>query len=108
MDAAYDIYIKEKDFEDFQSHAFELQTIATQNLKPEKVHEYMQIINSQSGRRFFYYVFHIQCQKYLFTDLNLPYQNSKHFSHPMSKIIKSKQIYRLVTYTPFGPYVTNH
>ena len=30
-------------------------------------------------RRFFYYVFHIQCQKYLFTDLNLPYQNSKTF-----------------------------
>ena len=30
-------------------------------------------------RRFFYYVFHIRCQKYLFTNLNLPYQNSKMF-----------------------------
>ena len=30
-------------------------------------------------RRFFYYVFHIQCQKYLFTDLNLPCKNSKKF-----------------------------
>ena len=33
----------------------------------------------QLGKRFFYYIFHIQCQKYLFTDLNLPYQNSKMF-----------------------------
>ena len=29
---------------------------------------------------FFYYVFHIQCQKYLFTDLNLLYRNNKTFS----------------------------
>ena len=41
----------EKDFEDFQSHAFELQTIANQNLKPEKIQEYMIILhdNSESG-----------------------------------------------------------
>ena len=39
----------QKDFEDFQSHAFELQTIANQNLKPEKIHEYLKIVNTQSG-----------------------------------------------------------
>ena len=39
----------QKDFEDFQSHAFELQTIANQNLKPGKIAEYMTILQSQSG-----------------------------------------------------------
>ena len=35
--------------EDFQSHAFHLQTIANQNLKPEKIKEYIKIVNSQFG-----------------------------------------------------------
>jgi hypothetical protein len=34
---------------DFQSHAFQLQTIANQNLKPGKIREYMMILNSESG-----------------------------------------------------------
>ena len=49
-------------------------------------------------RRFFYYVFYIQCQKYLIIDLNLPYQ-----THPMTKMIRSKQIWVLVTNRPFHP-----
>ena len=48
--------------------------------------------SESTRRRFFYYAFHIQCQKYLFTDLNLSYQNSKTFFNPMTKIIQSKQI----------------
>jgi len=48
VDAAYDTFIMEKDFEDFQSHAFELQTIANQNLKPGKIQEYMIILHDKS------------------------------------------------------------
>ena len=38
----------QKDFEDFHYHVFELQTIANQNLKPDKIDEYMQILYSNA------------------------------------------------------------
>ena len=48
VDAAYTVFLR-SDFEDFQSYSFEMQTVAIQNLNPERVKEYLEIIYQQQG-----------------------------------------------------------
>ena len=43
MEAAYTIFLQ-NGFGDFQSYAFEIQTVALQNLNPQRVMDYMAII----------------------------------------------------------------
>lgn len=52
MDAAYEVFIAESttaQFDDFQQYVFELKTIATQNLAPKRIQEYMTIIYKEGG-----------------------------------------------------------
>ena len=52
MDAAYEVFITESSaaqFDDFKQYAFELKTIATQNLAPKRIKEYMKIIYQDGG-----------------------------------------------------------
>ena len=54
------------------------------------------------GRRFFYYVFHIQWQKYLFENVDFfAIWCGKRFAISIGQI-QSKLIYWLVTYGPNG------
>ena len=48
VDAAYEVFLQ-VGFEDFQQYAFELQTIAVQNLAPERIRVYMKIIHQEGG-----------------------------------------------------------
>ena len=48
VDAAYEVFLQ-VGFEDFQQYAFELQTIAVQNLAPERIRAYMKIIHQEGG-----------------------------------------------------------
>lgn len=52
IDAAYEVFITEAStgqFDDFKQYVFELKTIATQNLAPKRIMEYMKIIYSDGG-----------------------------------------------------------
>ena len=52
IDAAYEVFItesKDAQFDDFKQYVFELKTIATQNLAPKRIMEYMKIIYSDGG-----------------------------------------------------------
>ena len=48
MEAAYTVFLQ-NGFEDFQSYSFEIQTVATQNLNPQRIREYMGIIYQHQG-----------------------------------------------------------
>ena len=48
MDATYTVFLR-NGFEDFQYYSFEMQTVAIQNLNPQRVKEYLGIIFQQQG-----------------------------------------------------------
>ena len=48
VDAAYSVFFR-NGFEDFQQYSFELQTVATQNLDPMRIKEYLRIIHQEQG-----------------------------------------------------------
>ena len=48
VEAAYAVFLQ-NGFEDFQSYSFEIQTVATQNLNPQRVREYIGIIYQHQG-----------------------------------------------------------
>ena len=48
VDAAYEVFLKEG-LEDFKHFAYELQTVAEQNLAPERVKTYIAIIHQHKG-----------------------------------------------------------
>ena len=48
MDATYTAFLR-NGFEDFQYYSFEMQTVAIQNLNPQRVKEYLGIIYQHQG-----------------------------------------------------------
>ena len=48
VDATYTVFLR-NGFEDFQYYSFEMQTVAIQNLNPQRIKEYLGIIFQHQG-----------------------------------------------------------
>ena len=58
VDAAYETFLMQRNFEDFRNFAFELQTDAKAKLNPKRIREYLEIIKDTSGADMCCVVFH--------------------------------------------------